>query len=365
MKRQSVEARAEAPLYLYAIVPARIGANPTDIANRGADRLCTIPMGRFAVVAGKGPGVGSLGWGRKDLVSQLVAHQQAMDQIMQAAPLLPVKFGTFVPDETTVRAILRSGAEVFEAAFGEIAGCVQVEILVRWNIESVFAEISAEKAIAELKNDLARRDDAASELSRAALGRLVKDALNRRRTALAATLTEALQEAAVDSVALPATSDQVVLQLALLIKPGEMPALERCMELLDADHDGKLNFRCVGPLAPYSFATVDIEIIDGAALAQARCLLDVAPNALRTDVRTAYRRLAKNVHPDRANPNADGCPTMAALTDAYRILSRSAKSAARPCGREQIAGGDSRNIVDDSVFVSIRRQERAPDAPVC
>ena len=250
MKMQSVEVRSEAPLYLYAIVPARIGVNPTAVADRGADRLCTIPMGRFAVVVGKGPGVGSLGWGRKDLVSQLAAHQKAMEQIMQAAPLLPVKFGTFVPDETTVRAILECGAEAFEAAFGEIAGCVQVEILVRWNVDSTFAEISAEKAIAELKSELARSGDAASEMSRAFLGRLVKEALDRRRAALAATLTEALREAAVDSVALPATSDQVVLQLALLIKPGEMAALERCIELLDADHDGKLSFRCVGPLAP-------------------------------------------------------------------------------------------------------------------
>ena len=213
MKMQSVEVRSEAPLYLYAMVPARSASirRPLPIAapiGFARSRWDGSPSSSARDQASK------LGLGRKDLVSQLAAHQKAMERIIRAAPLLPVKFGTFVPDETTVRAILECGAEAFEAAFGEIAGCVQVEILVRWNINSTFAEISSEKAIAELKSELARSGDAASEMSRAFLGRLVKEALDRRRAALAATLTEALREAAVDSVALPATSDQVVLQRA-------------------------------------------------------------------------------------------------------------------------------------------------------
>jgi hypothetical protein len=166
----------------------------------------------------------------------------------------------------------------------------------------------------------------------------------------------------VDAIPYPVTADQVVLHLVLLIKAREMEALDRCLETLDVAHGGRLAFRCIGPLAPYSFATVEIEILDAGALAQARRLLEVVSGASAADVRAAYRRLVKSAHPDAAGAGVDGCESMAALTEAYRMLSRDAETFDSQHGREGVLSAGHSHFAGRSVLVSVRRQEHAFDA---
>jgi hypothetical protein len=237
-----------------------------------------------------------------------------------------------------------------------------VEILVKWNVEAVFVEIASEEAVARFKTKLELSAGPPEEVSRAALGRLVKDALERRRRALAVPLSDALQALAVDAIPYPVTADQVVLHLVLLIKAREMEALDRCLETLEVAHGGRLAFRCIGPLAPYSFATVEIEILDAGALAQARRLLEVVSGASAADVRAAYRRLVKSAHPDAAGAGVDGCESMAALTEAYRMLSRDAETFDSQHGREGVLSAGHSHFAGRSVLVSVRRQEHAFDA---
>jgi hypothetical protein len=362
MNTQDIGARWKRPITVYAIVPARRGVAETFGADSAAGRLVTIATGAFAAVVGDGPPAGSLGRRREELAPQLLAHQRTLEQIMQATPLLPVRFGTSVPDETSVRAVLERGEPAFAAAFSRMEGCVELEVLIKWDIAAIFAEIANEEAVAGLKQKLELNVGAPEEASRAALGRLVKDALERRRAALAATLFATLQAVAVDAIAYPATADQVVLHLVLLIKSGERTAFDRCLEALDIAHDGRLTFRCVGPLAPYSFATVEIEILDATALAQAGRLLEVGPGASAAQVRAAYRRLARTIHPDIAGPGVGNSASMVALSEACRILSLNAQADGSQRGTEEGLSTGDPHFAGRSVLVSVRRQERAFDA---
>ena len=364
MNTQAVGMRWKTPIYIYAIVPARPDRDESFDAESAAGGLAAITSGPFAAVVGDGPCTERMGRGREDLAPLLLAHQRTLEQVMRSTPLLPVKFGTFAPDEGSVRAILERGAPAFEAAFSRLDGCVQMEILVKWDVDAVFAAIASEDAVAGLKAELESLAGAPEQVSRAALGRLVKASLERRRAALAASLSEALQAIAVDAILYPATADQVVLHQVLLIKAGEMAALDTCLEALDAAHDGRLTFRCIGPLAPYSFATVEIEIVDAAALSQAMRLFDVGPTASAAEMRAAYRRLAKSAHPDAAGADAGGCASMVALTEAYRIVSLNAETYQGQRGVEDVSYVGNPHFADRSVLVSVRRQEQAFDAAV-
>ena len=334
----------EAPLTVYAIVPVHPGSSDADLAPGGQR---TIASGPFAAVVGDGPKAENRGQSREDLVLQLVAHQKTVEQIMRAAPVLPVKFGTFMPDEASVRSFLERGGPAFQAAFDRLAGCVQVEILVKWDIEAVFAEIANEEAIVGLKKKWKQHIGAPEDALRFAIGKLVKQSLDHRRAALSTSLSKALRAVAVDAIANPVTADQVVLHLALLMKSDQMAALDRCLEALDAAHAGRLTCRVVGPLAPYSFATVEIEIVEAAALTKAMRLLGVGPGTSVAQVRLAYRRAAKSVHPDAVG--AGGNASMVALTEACRILSLNAETAGTSV------------LADRSVIVSVRRQEGVLD----
>lgn len=362
MNTLPTEPHRKTSIYVYAIVPAQLGIDEAIGADPASGRLWTITAGPVAAVVGDGPNVESQGRSREDLVLPLLAHQKTIEQIMQATPVLPVKFGTFVPDEASVRAILERGGPAFGAAFDRLDGCAQVEILVKWDVKAVFAEIANEEAIAGLKKRLELNVGAPEEITRIALGGLVKESLERRRAALAATLSEALRAVAVDAIAYPVTADQVVLHLVLLMKADEMVALDRCLEALDAAHDGQLTCRCVGPLAPYSFATVEIEIVGATTLTQAMRLLDVGPTASTAEVRAAYRRAAKNVHPDATGAGVGGSAGMVALTEAYRILTLNAQTDGRQRDAEEILSACDPHLAGHSVIISVRRQELAFDA---
>ena len=185
----------------------------------------------------------------------------------------------------------------------------------------------------------------------------MKDALERRRAALAGHLSDALRAAAIDAIVHPVVADRIVLQVALLVKADTTDAVDRCLETLDAEFDGRLSFRCVGPTAPVSFATVEIEFLEADEVEQAGRTLGVNLSASAADVRSAYHRLARSAHPDTAGARDDGAGAMAALTEAYKVLSRYAH--ARESNR---IDGDL--LCPDpsgarAVLVSIRRQDAA------
>ena len=87
------------------------------------------------------------------------------------------------------------------------------------------------------------------------------------------------------------------------MKTDAVDAVDRCLETLDAEFGGGLSFRCVGPTAPTSFATVEIEFLEADEIAQASRTLEVDLTASPADVRFAYRRLARE-GPSRHG----GCP---------------------------------------------------------
>ena len=161
-----------------------------------------------------------------------------------------MKFGTQAPDEMGVREALERGCRLFETVFAELEGCTQLEILITWDLNAVFSDIAMEEPIARLKARLTKNAEDVTPAGRAALGGLVKDALERRRAALAGRLSEALRTVAIDTIVHPIVADRIVLHMALLVKTDAVDAVDRCLETLDAEFGGGLSFRCVGPTAP-------------------------------------------------------------------------------------------------------------------
>jgi hypothetical protein len=359
MNTQPAELPCETSLYVYAIIPTPPGTDTATGITPAPNGLRAVAAGPFAAVVGDGPNFQDQVHSREELVLQLAAHQKAIEHIMRTAPVLPVKFGTFLPNAMSIRAILERGAPAFQAAFDRLADCVQVEILIKWDVETIFAEIAKEDAITDLKKKWTLHTGAPDDDIRAAIGRQVKQSLDHRRAVLAASLSEALRAVAVDAITDPAAADQVVLHLVLLMKADAMAALDHCLETLDAAYAGQLTCRVVGPLAPYSFATVEIEIIEAVALAKAMRLLGVGAESNAAQVRLAYRRAAKSVHPDAVG--AGGNASMRALTEACRILMLNAETCVRPCGTDEAPSATDLSLVGRSVLVSIRRQEDALD----
>lgn len=303
---------------VYAIVPAESECAKM-IGKHSFGSLQTIAAEGFAAIVSTSRS--DLGYGQGEEARQFAAYQGAIDRLRRSVALLPVKFGTSLPDERSVRASLSRGHKDFADAFGRMKDCVQYEITVKWDLEQVYNDISAEPAIARLKERqaMAVRDD----IWRSALGRLVKESLDRRRTTLAEAVSGTLKVAAADTIRRPAETDAVVLQMALLVRKAEIPVLEDCLTALQGIYGDVLSFACIGPSQPYSFATVEISVVEAEVLERARLLFGLGPLVTVEDIRAAYQRLSRlsrlPVH-DGKDEAVDGGRMMALLTDAYRLL---------------------------------------------
>ena len=130
MNAPQTECRSAEPIYVYAIVPSGPeGRSPIAGMEALAGGIGTIGEGRYSAVVGGSRAENLQGRPREELGHLLVAHQQVIEQLIRAAPVLPVKFGTQAPDEMTVRKALERGGRLFETAFAELEGCTQLEIL--------------------------------------------------------------------------------------------------------------------------------------------------------------------------------------------------------------------------------------------
>ena len=314
-----------------------------------------VPHDGIAAVVGPSDLDDYQGLGREELVKVLLEHQRVVEEVMSAFPVLPAKFGTVLADEARVTDLLTRGHDLLRGELDRLAACVQMEVVVQWDLEQVFAELGRDARIAEVRAAAAAAPAADAEAMRILLGQTVQTLLEERRAALRERLLPRLQEAGREVHANPCMDDKMILNLALLVdEPGRL-RLDALLPELDDELEGSLDFRCVGPLPPYTFATLEVESPSFADTERARGLLSLPAEVTGRQVKEAFRRLASRLHPD-VNPDAAGSEkAMAELAWAYKLLSRFVDSAgegdpARPCRLD-------RPSVEQALLFDVRRQE--------
>lgn len=309
--------------YLYGIVGSGDAVDfPFDGVAKGRRGVHTVPYRDIAAVVGPSELADYRGLGREHLGRVLIAHQRVVEGVMRTLPVLPAKFSTVLPDEQRVPELLARGHGVFRRTLDDLADHAQMEVVVQWDLQSVFAEIGRDEDIVRLKAAAAAADPNHVLVARIALGQAVQAMLEERKEAIAASLLPRLRGLAHDSIVNPVMDDNMVLNVALLLDTAGQARLDALLPELDAELGGKLSFRCVGPLPPYSFHVLEVLTPGFAEIDGARRLLELPEEVTARDVKRAYYRLAGEAHPDQ-NPEApDAEERMTELSRAYALLTR-------------------------------------------
>lgn len=326
--------------YVYGIAPtAQLNGREWSLTGlHGAPLQAVACNGVTAIVSDAVP-YDYAGLPKPQLVKVLAQHQQATERIMaQTATLLPVKFGT-VLKEPDVQKLLQQSMPDLEQALAHVAGHIELELLVIWDPQRVFTEIAQQPEIAELRAQAAGKSAEEIQHLQIAVGALVKQLLDARREQYSRRILEALHDLADDLEVNAAVNDQVVLNLAFLLPVARQTEFCARVEELDKALSGDLLFKIVGPLPPYSFATVEIEQVLPDDIAWAQQQLGIAGEATDEEIRSAYLRQARVHHPD----NNDQDPEAAALfkddNTAYRLLRNChamQRRSAPPCSDDDI-----------------------------
>lgn len=350
-------------IYVYAIVPAEQAKKLLVADLQDVDpQVRTIIGESVAAVVGNGPPIDLRALSREEAVRYLLGHQRLVEAIMRTTTALPVKFGTTLPNESVVARLLERGADVLDARLVELSRQIQVELIVTWSLEETLREVAADQDVTRLKGEIEAQGSAATDDSRITLGRLVKEVIDSKRESYRHRILTVLRPLGSDSAENALMDDRMVVNLALLLPASASEALDQRLAQLDEEFDGKLNFRCVGPLAPYSFATVEVSLPSFEVIDQARRALHLGDSANLGDIKTAYRRLIQRLHPDHGATPSAGNGMSARLAEAYKTLTSYATAVPSVAGAGTLTESHcrfDRGTVEAAILVAVQRQDFA------
>lgn len=292
---------------------------------------------------------------RHELLRQLTLHQRVLETVMQEHTVLPAKFGTVLPSRTELRRAMRCAGHQLVEALEKFDGLVQYEVAATWELGIVFNEIANEEDIASLRVAASGKPPADALELRIRIGAMIKESLDRRREGLRRQLTSLVAEYAIDHQTNVLMGDEMVMNVAFLVPRLAQGAFLDNLHQVDARFDGKLNVRCIGPLPPYSFSTIEIVRPDPQSVDAALQLLGLSQRISISEVRRAYREQAAKLHPD-VNRAPEARDLFARLRDAEALLVACCLgNRDRGRSREDGSHGVTRDEVDRTYLVAVTR----------
>ncbi|MBI1747085.1 MAG: GvpL/GvpF family gas vesicle protein [Acidobacteria bacterium] len=330
MEKNAVELLSAHPIeeatgvYIYGIIDAS-GERDFGHSIPGSveeETIHSIGFGNIAAVVSRhAPRIAFRLLPRESLVIYLSKYQSVLSTVMRECTVIPVKFGTVARDSEEVKAILKQGVSEFKRELWTMKGKVELDIVAAWkDVNAIIGEIGASEEIRRLKEEMAAKPPEEARSSKIKIGQIVKGALEARAGEAAAEIFESLQGLACDFRAHDLLEANMIANVSLLVKKGRMEACSAELVRLNERFAGKINFRCVGPLPPYSFSLVEIEKVEAASLSQARALLGVNAGAAASEIKKAYWNLSQQCHPDK-HPDDNGYNgRFDELNRAYKLL---------------------------------------------
>lgn len=318
--------------YLYAIID---GWHDTDLGITGVDGtspVYTIPYEGIGCVVSdyRGEEFGALS--RERLIKSLLAHQRAVERVMQAHNVLPVKFGTVLQGAHEALQLLAQGYTEFQRALADVRDKVEMEVAATWETGAILAEIGEDGEVVRLRESITRGREPTVE-ERLQLGHLVKHCMDQRREGYRERMVSFLRPFSVDMALNAIVADDMVMNVAFLVDRAEQHQFDTAVHQLDQLFQDGITFRVIGPLPPYSFSTVQVTGLRPEQLDPARHALLLEDVLSEAEVRTAYRRLAAK-RQQGMKPEETESSELARLRGAAELLLRYCRARRQACGKE-------------------------------
>lgn len=240
-------------LYVYAI--AKIFALP-DITGINEEKLFRMEYSDIAAIVSRAD------FEEIDPTKRNVqSHVRAQEQLMLNQTVLPLGFGTIVPQEK-ICGILQKN---YSAILGELARFsdkIEVEVKMSWNRDILVAELEqsssqymkVKKELEKVKS-LIRKQELILEI-----GKLVEKKVEEWKETYAKTAFGTLKERCFDAKENSTSRVDILLDISFLIHTQDEKEFLRSLNEVDGKIGGRLNFKFIGPLPPYNFLTLKLEM---------------------------------------------------------------------------------------------------------
>lgn len=337
--------------YIYGIIQAneKKSFGPIGLGDPKKE-VYTVPHQDISAVVSDSPIIVYDSLTKDKVVSDLFCHQSVNEKVMKNHSIIPMKFGTFAEEE--VGKILKAGYKQFKETFDLIKGKIELDVVALWNKEIIFKEIAEEKEIKEFKKKIASSPAGPQLNDRVKLGRMVEKFLKKRNLEFAEEILCALKDKSADFCTHDTLDGAMILNSSFLLNRNREKDFDKKLNELDEKFSKKINFRCVGPLPPYSFSTIEVKKVGFEQVDKARRLLGLGEEITPKEIKSAHRKLSFKYHPDK---NLQGKPfdkEFDELTQAYKLLLEYCQSDRCSLRKED---------VKDSILIKILKIAEEPE----
>lgn len=304
---------------LEGVVPLAEDRAPDD---EQAERAYTVNWRDLSAVVTKAPVVDYAALPKDSLAHVLVRHQQVIEKVMVRHTILPMRLGTCTADDEQVRQILARGYETIHDTLQQAQAVVEIDVTATiGDFRSFLRRISEIPEVLRLKKTLLQSPSNVTVEDQMKIGMLVKRHADQQKEQMAQQIRSVLGVMAEEAKAHDLMDDKMVLNAAFLLRRNWQQAFDRQVEQLNARFDNQLDFRCVGPLPPYSFYTLEVKVTDVEELNWARRQLGLYDSSVTAEaIKKAHRQAALTCHPDK-NPGVPGIEQkFTDMSRAYKIL---------------------------------------------
>jgi hypothetical protein len=249
--------------YIYCIIETKAERNfgPIGIGGSG-DEVTTLSHKDLSMVISNSPMT-------KYVVSQenLLAHEKVIEEVMKEFTVLPVRFCTIASSVDEVRNLLDRRYREFKNLLKDMDHKVELGVKALWkNMHTIFKEIVQEnQGIKRLREKAGPHSGKKRALSvkvpletKVEMGKLVENALQKKKDEEAEKIVEALRRPAVDYRLNRTISDEMFLNAAFLVDKGREKEFDNIMEDLNEGGKERIRFVYAGPLPPYNFVNLTI-----------------------------------------------------------------------------------------------------------
>lgn len=309
--------------YLYGIMMSGEKKSFGPIGVTGGEEVYSVPFRDIAAVVSDSKIVNCSNIPKDSMTKILLAHQKAVEQIMNLSyTIIPVRLGTFVNEEEEVGNILAKGYGLIQKLKEKINGKIEIDLAAVWSdFPHVLKETSEETKIMEFRKNLLGKPGGATMEDRIRAGEMIKEALDQKKEDLSEEIVSAVKQVSADFRVHECMDDKMVVNTAFLIEKSRHGDFDEIIQNLNAKFDERLNFRCIGPLPPYSFYTLEVKKMDFEEIDWARRKLGINEFISEDEIKKAYQRAACTCHPDKNPDKPDTEKEFNDVTKAYRIIS--------------------------------------------
>ncbi|WP_138444983.1 GvpL/GvpF family gas vesicle protein [Sinomonas susongensis] len=235
-------------LYVYGVVPAE--AKIPRLTGLQGEEIMTVPSDAHAALVSPLPDPEAIG-----TPDDLLAHSSVLDRIAASAPVLPMVFGTVVPNvETLTDEVLEPQYGLYEENLRRIGDAAQFSLHARFVRDTVLGELIREEAeIASLREAISGTSEDETRDERIRLGELIVQGLQRKAEAEAPRIRSVLEPLSRETVEREIGQAEDILDLAALVERERQAEFEQAAESLAQESAGRITFRLIGPQAPYDF----------------------------------------------------------------------------------------------------------------